>query len=475
MHSPLRPKAAPRPLRGIAWLMLSLLAVPAAARAATYHVGLTGSDTNPGTVEQPFRTIAHGASVLVPGDTLLVHVGTYEESFPAGIPAGNSWDEPVTIAVAPGEAATILPPAGSDRVFTFASGNVHHVIIRGFVLDASDVTYDAVKVTWGSAEGGSHHVRLEDCEVKNSPAQGILVTGDDHGVRGNEFIGLSVHDNGSTDFDHGLYISTEGNLVDGCDVYRNSGWGVHVYAEGEQTTSGNVIRNNLVHDNGRVGDRGVGIGLYSGTGILAYDNVVWGNTTGIAVNYGAVGTGVYNNTVVGNAQGGISIGADSTGTIVSNNIVWNNAGEAIGNQGGATLGTNLTDVDPLFATEANFDFRLRHGSPAIDSGETLAAVTADIDGTARPQGRAYDLGAYEFLTDPCPEAGDGACGDGGHHHPGGDAGDAGDGGGTGGEDSGGCGCRTTTRPAGALAWVGLVAACASCRALRRRQPGKEER
>src|SRR5205085_12166409 len=36
----------------------------------TYYVSLTGSDSNPGTLLQPFATINHGASVLHPGDTL---------------------------------------------------------------------------------------------------------------------------------------------------------------------------------------------------------------------------------------------------------------------------------------------------------------------------------------------------------------------------------------------------------------------
>jgi len=443
--------------RGLRLLVLSAGCLAAApAGAATYWTSILGNDGNPGTEEQPFRTIAHGASVLVPGDTLLVRIGTYEESFADGIPAGNSWDEPVTLSAAPGEPVTIQPPDGADRVFTFASGNVHHVIVRGFVLEASGVTYDAVKITWGSAEGGSHHIRLEDCEVRNSPGQGILVTGDDHEVRFNEFIGLRVHDNGTDDFDHGLYISTESNLVEGCEVYRNSGWGIHVYSEGEHSTSGNVVRGNFVHDNARVGDRGPGIGLYSGTGILAYNNVVWGNVWGIAVNYGAETAGVYNNTVVGNAEGGIVIGEEATGTAVRNNIVRDNAGTAILDQGlGTTLGVNLDGADPLFADALGADFRLRAASPAIDAGESIAEVAVDVLGVTRPQGAAYDLGAYEFSTDPCPEAGDGPCGDGGH-----DALDArtdatGDSGG--GDDAGGgCGCRVCSGGGDALRWLGVL-------------------
>nr|MBP7018165.1 hypothetical protein [Candidatus Saccharibacteria bacterium] len=38
---------------------------------------------------------------------------------------------------------------------------------------------------------------------------------------------------------------------------------------------------------------------------------------------------------------------------------------------------------------------LLNGSPAIDSGITIAGLTTDARGTARPQGSAYDSGAYE--------------------------------------------------------------------------------
>ena len=42
------------------------------------------------------------------------------------------------------------------------------------------------------------------------------------------------------------------------------------------------------------------------------------------------------------------------------------------------------------------DFRLKGGSPAIDAGYTDSTVTTDILGTTRPQGSAYDIGAYEY-------------------------------------------------------------------------------
>ena len=62
----------------------------------TYHVATTGNDADPGTKDRPWRTIAHALRVLVAGDTLHVHPGTY---FERGLTAANagSADAPITI------------------------------------------------------------------------------------------------------------------------------------------------------------------------------------------------------------------------------------------------------------------------------------------------------------------------------------------------------------------------------------------
>jgi hypothetical protein len=53
-------------------------------------------------------------------------------------------------------------------------------------------------------------------------------------------------------------------------------------------------------------------------------------------------------------------------------------------------------AEPVFVDPAKGDYRLKAGSPGIDAGETLEAVKTDLLGVKRPQGRGYDVGAYEF-------------------------------------------------------------------------------
>jgi hypothetical protein len=50
----------------------------------------------------------------------------------------------------------------------------------------------------------------------------------------------------------------------------------------------------------------------------------------------------------------------------------------------------------MFVDPENNDFRLKHGSPAIDAGVPIPEVTTDIEGKPRPAGSGYDIGPYEY-------------------------------------------------------------------------------
>lgn len=96
------------------------------------------------------------------------------------------------------------------------------------------------------------------------------------------------------------------------------------------------------------------------------------------------------------------------GTEVTNCIMWDNPGTDISGtapnlttcivEGGYGPGTNVLDVDPLFADTL---LRLKACSPAVDAGDSLLGIVDDLEGNARPfdgDGDAiakWDLGAFE--------------------------------------------------------------------------------
>ncbi len=60
--------------------LFSILLFSMTSFANTYYVSPTGSDSNPGTLSEPWRTIARANSKLVAGDTVYIRQGTYNES-----------------------------------------------------------------------------------------------------------------------------------------------------------------------------------------------------------------------------------------------------------------------------------------------------------------------------------------------------------------------------------------------------------
>jgi parallel beta-helix repeat protein len=129
--------------------------------------------------------------------------------------------------------------------------------------------------------------------------------------------------------------------------------------------------------------------------IMAYNNIVYNNPHGISVDHRATNSKVYNNSVFANVHTGIAIGSGSTGASIKNNIVYQNS-PATANAGSQSVLANNLSANPKFVNPAAGDFSLQPASPAIDAGATLTEVTHDFNGVSRPQGSAYDIGAYEF-------------------------------------------------------------------------------
>ena len=74
----------------------------------------------------------------------------------------------------------------------------------------------------------------------------------------------------------------------------------------------------------------------------------------------------------------------------------------VSTDGSGTIDSDITQTstvstaDPLFNDPSSDDFTLSMSSPAIDQADANYAPSDDINGTARPQGSADDLGCYEL-------------------------------------------------------------------------------
>lgn len=230
----------------------------------------------------------------------------------------------IAIAAYPGERPELW--GTGEWVVRFADGCCG-VTLRGLVLDGRNVGYNGIKITHDG-----HHIVVVDCEIRNAPGQGILLTrgsrGTDISATFNRFVGCDVHHCGMIDLDHGFYLATGDNVVEHCRIHDNAGKGVHI--RGESSGPGlradrNVVRGNRIHDNARLGLRGFGVGVNSGTANTIANNVIWGNNGGIKVAYNdPLDNLLRTNTIANNGdeEPGVWVEATARGTRIERNVIW---------------------------------------------------------------------------------------------------------------------------------------------------------
>jgi len=205
-------------------------------------------------------------------------------------------------------------------------------------------------------------------------------------------------------------------LFDGNEFYNNTGFGITIFASGTTPSTGgpsnNIIRNNLIHHNhwwnGAVSPEtfgSSGIGMDCGSNNRCYNNVIYSDFSGIAVKWGSpIDNKIYNNTIFNmTTDDAIDIGAGASRTVVKNNIVYGTHATIQNDNSSTVSSNNLVGVNPQFVNSGAANFRLQSSSPAINNGVVLSETSPDYDGVTRPQGTAYDMGAFEFVGGVAPD------------------------------------------------------------------------
>jgi len=391
------------------------------------------------------------------GDTLQIGTGTYSENF---TPPSGTLGAHTVIRSAPGATVTFAITNSLHGPDLYKTARQYIDFIGGcttginrtcnMIFDGTGSDTDLLSISDCDIVGstctvdnlGSHHITFDG--VRFTKAGNGFVADGRMGVNttyANNLTfkncrfdnnGLDPRSPSSAFPGYGYYMSGGVNItVDNCEFDHNGGWGMHFYtAYSEPESSGNVFKNNIIHDNGQSpssnqGTGGIIIGSGS-SGTQAFNNIIYNNNLhestspgeGLRVAYGASGALIYSNTIYNNAIGLYTF--NSSGMVAKNNIVTANTqsnilidgsatGTSVSNNlcfgSGGTSNCQIIGSNPLFVDASGGDFHLVSGSGAIDAGANLGSpFNVDFAGVSRPQppGGSWDAGAYEFQAGVVP-------------------------------------------------------------------------
>jgi len=324
-----------------------------------YFVATNGSDSNPGTVDRPWKTIQKAADTLKAGETVQVRGGVYEE-FITVRSSGSAAAGYITFQSYPGEQAVIDAKnlkISSAKNSLFHLKGANYIVIEGFeirnLISSSSSEYPAgIKVQSGGSNihiisNDIHHI--ENRHAKGN-AHGIIIYGD----RSVAISNVTIADNKVHDLILGSSesVTVSGN-VDGFsivnnEVYNNNNIGIDIAGHynacshpcKDQARNGVVAFNhvyNIDTGNNSSYDTKCAAGIYvdGGQNILIEFNQVHHSNFGVSIsseNKGKYASEVIlrNNIIHHNEGAGIVLGGSSAskggtkGSLITNNTFYYN-------------------------------------------------------------------------------------------------------------------------------------------------------
>lgn len=331
-------------------------------------VSTSGSDDNPGSREEPWKSLETALSAAEPGDTIAVAPGTYgARGTTIEIDSDGEAAAPITLRGEPGEERPRL--LGAVRI------SASHVRIADLVLDGPTGSVqeptdenprgEQVQLAIDAAGEQIEDIWIYDSEIRNSDWHaGIFITNaTDVRIVGNYIHGNGdAEDPGQENLSHGVYWASGSGLIANNVIEGNLARGVQLFPD----PSGVTVTHNTIVENGKAG---VQVAKYASSNTITNNIVAFNGDIGIRTD---------------SLSGGDNVAAD--------NLMWDNTGLVEDSDGELTI-TGTIAEPPGFAAGGGYE--LAEDSAAVDRADPSDEVPTDILGRARPQGAASDLGAYE--------------------------------------------------------------------------------
>ena len=368
----------------------SSVALTSASNSNVRYVSVDGIDSNTGSACSPWATIQHAANSAQPGQTILVGDGTYPEQVTI-MTSGNAngW---ITFKSVNKWGAKIAPTALSSYGWIVATGGgaIGYITIQDFDISGPDNSSYGVRVIGSNTQligNNIHHIgTATSC---NSGGAISVSNGSNITIDGNVVSDVSPLRTSSSRCNHmhGMYlqgsnVTVTNNIVD--QVWQ--GFGIQV-AAGNVTNY--MISNNTLFNNG---DSRSSFGQSPTGGAFYYE--CYSGTTCANLTF-------QNNILMENTLAGYYCIFEAGGEGLVKNSVYRdndtyNCGANIWATGSLTSNTNANPLLVNFLTDGTGDYHLLSSSPLIDQGAASGAPSVDFNGTPRPQGAGFDIGAFEY-------------------------------------------------------------------------------
>ena len=413
--------------------------------SGAFYVSPEGSDSNPGTQAQPWRTLVYAASAAPAGATVVVTDGTYEEG-------EVSWQQnDITIMAEHKWQAVVNSISGCHPAFSAYASHVTIVDLR-FSVSVNNPTCGSTTGANGTIRGWN----TNDPQPGNPSSgyvgltvRGVLVDSTNMvrygGIKSNQDFTLVENSEIHTQLE---MFDNDSSILRNNSVYDGTPNGVYVLAKGGCRNT--MIYNNVVHLTqaganltGGYIDHGIMLGGAGGVywdaangydcyNCVALNNVVINETNipnaSLLGFQGAQNSLIMNNVGIGGQifmrqdNGGSNGHPITNNATFINNILmsdWKTTDATNGFAGWTGTGTTTVDYnlfygysnglpwqahaisgDPLFVDPAS-DWHLQGGSPALEGG-TVVTMPAYLEGIldvsmskdAAPRTAPWSLGVY---------------------------------------------------------------------------------
>jgi hypothetical protein len=426
------------------WLLSLIIIVGGQikAHATTYYVdtgNAKASDSNTGSQALPWKTIGKANTVMVGGDTAIIKAGTYNERIATvkGGAAGKkiTFSASGTVKIMGGVAINhaFVTVKGFDitgdveislngnncevlnnhlvnsRIFMshWTTANPANCLLQGNHIESNS--------SWGSDWtavdlGGSKHI-VEKNEIGPSKdTDAFRPWGVGHIIRNNYIHDITLSPGSGSHMDVFQVFADNGdpstNIVfENNRIINFNGQMFMTSMDGLNTIHDFDVRNNLWVNVGGQGNVGVthfrfynntlyNVGYYNGFALYLYNAAMGDPSHARIMNNIFIGAGGLDKI---NIDGPYII-AKGTDVQVDYNLVAAKPGSSFVKLNDFTEKHGINGSNPMFANIAANDFHILKSSPAVNRGVTVNGFNRDLDGVTRPQGAAWDIGAYEFKS-----------------------------------------------------------------------------